>query len=149
MLLVSACLVGERCRYDGRGYDHHLDLVRLVAEGRALPVCPEALGGLGTPRPPAELSGGDGADVLAGRARVVTADGTDVTAAFLEGAERALAEAVRVGATEAVLKRWSPSCGCDGVYAGAFDGTRAPGPGVAAARLLAAGIAVRHEGDPR
>ena len=95
--LVSACLAGVPCRYDG-GAKPDAAIVRAVAEGRALPACAEVAGGLPTPRPPAEIRGGDGADVLRGTARVVTEQGADVTAEFVDGARRV--------ADEAVARRW-------------------------------------------
>lgn len=143
--LISACLVGEHCRYDGGGFDGYPDLRRMVAEGRAIAVCPEELGGLPTPRPPAELVGGDGHDVLAGEARLVTRDGADVTDAFLRGAEAAARLAIAHGATTAILKARSPSCGCHGVYDGTFGGGLAPGMGVTAARLTRMGLQVFSE----
>jgi uncharacterized protein YbbK (DUF523 family) len=108
-------------------------------------VCPEVDGGLGTPRPPAEILGGDGGDVLAGRARVITADGRDVTAAYLSGARRALETARRVGAERAILKSRSPSCGSDSIYDGSFAGRTRAGEGVTAALLRANGIQVSTE----
>jgi len=140
-VLVSACLAGRECRFDGTG--SYADVVsRLVREGRAVLVCPEIDGGLGTPRPAAEIVGGDGADVLAGRARVITEDGIDVTDHYLKGAERALAAARRVGATTAMLKARSPSCGRGTVYDGTFSKTLQVGDGVTAALLKAKGIEV-------
>lgn len=140
-ILISACLAGRECRFDGTG---SLDdeVSRLVAEGRAVLVCPEVDGGLGTPRPPAEIVGGDGTDVIEGRARVVTVDGEDVTEAYLKGARRALETARRTGATTAILKARSPSCGAGGVYDGTFSRTLQAGDGVTAALLRAEGITV-------
>ena len=140
-VLISACLAGRTCRFDGTGA---LDdaVSQLVAEGRAVLVCPEVDGGLGTPRPPAEIVGGDGIDVIEGRARVVTEDGVDVTEAYLAGARRALATARRTGATTAILKARSPSCGKGAVYDGTFSRTLTTGDGVTAALLRAEGIAV-------
>lgn len=145
-VLVSACLAGRACRYDGSSNQDD-QVGRLVAEGRAVLVCPEEDGGLGTPRPPAEIHGGDGHDVLAGRARVVTRDGRDVTRAYVTGAERALEAARRSGAGVAVLKARSPSCGKGCIYDGSF--TRAPrsGDGVTVALLEANGIEVVSEED--
>lgn len=110
MLLVSACLAGLNVRYDA---SNKLDetVRRLVAEGRAVMVCPEMLGGLTTPREPAEIVGGHGQDVLDGTARVMTQSGIDVTAAFLEGAYRTLEKAQSLKAAKVVLKEYSPSCG--------------------------------------
>jgi uncharacterized protein YbbK (DUF523 family) len=140
-VLVSACLAGRACRFDGSANPDDF-VARLVASGRAVLVCPEVDGGLGTPRPPAEIVGGSGGDVLAGRARVVTSDGTDVTDAYVAGACRALAMAERSGAKIAVLKARSPSCGHEEIYDGTFSGRTRPGDGVTAALLRAHGIDV-------
>lgn len=110
-------------------------------------VCPEVDGGLGTPRPPAEIVGGDGADVLAGRAQVMTVDGADVTEAYIAGADRALVAAQRSGARAAILKARSPSCGCGAIYDGTFSRTLTPGDGVTAALLQAHGIEVVTDDD--
>ncbi|MEU6966180.1 DUF523 domain-containing protein [Kitasatospora aureofaciens] len=140
-IVVSACLAGVPCRYDGRARTAD-GAVRLVAEGRAVVVCPEGAGGLPTPRPAAEIVGGDGADVLDGRARVVDATGADCTAEFLAGARAALAAAQEAGARRAVLMARSPSCGCGQVYDGTFSGELRPGDGVTAALLRRSGIEV-------
>lgn len=143
-VLVSACLAGRACRFDASaGYDD--DVARLVAEGRAVLVCPEVDGGLGTPRPPAEIRGGDGHDVLDGRARVVTEQGEDVTEQYLEGARRALLRARQMGATRAILKARSPSCGTGAIYDGSFSRALVTGDGVTAALLQRAGIEVVTE----
>lgn len=141
LVLVSACLAGRACRYDGSA-DRDSAVGRLVAEGRAILVCPEEDGGLGTPRPPAEIVGGDGHDVLAGKARVVTRHGLDVTAEYIRGAELALAAAREAGAATAVLKSRSPSCGRGCVYDGTFTRTTTDGDGVTAALLQSNGIRV-------
>ncbi|MFJ9950547.1 DUF523 domain-containing protein [Kitasatospora sp. NPDC091207] len=140
-ILVSACLAGVPCRYDGRAKTAEA-VAGLVAEGLGVVVCPEGAGGLPTPRPPAEIVGGDGADVLDGRARVVDATGADRTEAFLDGARQALAAAEAAGARRALLMARSPSCGCGRVYDGTFTGESRPGDGVTAALLRRAGIAV-------
>ncbi|MFP5352289.1 MAG: DUF523 domain-containing protein [Actinomycetota bacterium] len=141
LVLVSACLAGRACRYDG-GSNPDQGIGRLVVEGRAVLVCPEEDGGLGTPRPPAEIVGGDGHDVLDGKARVVTKQGGDVTTEYVRGAELALAAARQAGATTAVLKSRSPSCGKGCVYDGSFTATLAEGDGVTAALLRRNGIEV-------
>jgi uncharacterized protein YbbK (DUF523 family) len=143
-ILVSACLAGRACRFDGSSNEED-EVRRLVDEGRAVLTCPEEEGGLGTPRPPAEIVGGDGHDVLAGRARVLTRDGRDVTEAYLRGARAALERARRAGAEVAVLKSRSPSCGKDGIYDGSFTRTRTIGDGVTAALLSLNGIEVLSE----
>lgn len=143
-MLVSACLAGLPVRYDGTG--NRDDVVgRLVSEGRAVLVCPEVDGGLGTPRPAAEIVGGDGADVLAGKAKVLTRDGTDVTDAYVAGAHKALAAAQQAGAAVAILKARSPSCGLGQIYDGTHSSTLTSGNGVTAALLQAHGIAVLTE----
>ncbi|MBX6396005.1 MAG: DUF523 domain-containing protein [Alicyclobacillaceae bacterium] len=144
MMLVSACLVGCRCRYDGSSREDPR-LESLVAEGKAVPVCPEQMGGLPTPRPPAQIVGGDGEDVLEGRAKVLTEEGVDVTPAFIRGAEETLRMARRVGATRAVLKERSPSCGSAVIYDGTFSGATRKGRGVAAALLERHGVQVLSE----
>jgi len=140
-VLISACLAGRACRFDGSSNQDD-QVSRLVAEGRAVLVCPEVDGGLGTPRPPAELVGGDGSDVLAGRARVVTEQGRDVTGAYLEGARRALEACASSGARVAILKARSPSCGRGSIYDGTFSRRLVAGDGVTAALLREHGIEV-------
>lgn len=142
LTVVSSCLAGVPCRYDGRAKPS-VEIVAAVAAGDAVPLCAEVAGGMDTPRPAAEIRGGDGADVLAGRAHVVDVTGADVTHAFVAGARTVAARAVELGATEAVLQERSPSCGCGAVYDGTFSGVLVPGDGVTAAALREAGIAVR------
>ena len=137
--LVSACLLGRSCRYDGR-HARNESLIRELADQDILPVCPEELGGLPTPRPAAELTGGDGENILDRKARVVVVDSRrDVTQEFLAGAEACLQIAVRENATRAILKEGSPSCGLNRVQ---IDGVRVSRPGVSAALLLRSGIEV-------
>ena len=136
-LVVSACLLGRACRYDGASR-HAPPVQRLVDgwAGEVVAVCPEELGALGTPRPAATLRGGAGAAVLAGEAGVVrVADGADLTGAFVSGAEQA--GALAEGAALAVLKARSPSCGCGET---SVDGALAPGDGVFAALLRSRGV---------
>jgi uncharacterized protein YbbK (DUF523 family) len=141
LVLVSACLAGCACRFDGSS-NRDDQVTRLVTEGRAVLVCPEEEGGLGTPRPRAEIVGGDGRDVVEGRARVMTEAGVDVTEAYLAGASSALDAARDAGATTAILKARSPSCGKGIVYDGTFSKTQRAGVGVTAALLEANGIEV-------
>ncbi|MEV0844656.1 DUF523 domain-containing protein [Streptomyces sp. NPDC049954] len=142
-VLVSACLRGVPCRFDGRD-KAAAGLPGLLAGRRAVPFCPEQAGGLPTPRRRAELSGGDGHAVLDGTARVIEDTGRDVTEAFVAGARLALARALREGCAEAVLMPRSPSCGRGAVHDGSFDGTLVEGDGVTAALLERHGIAVRR-----
>ena len=130
------------CRYDA-GARPSGKLETLRSGARILPLCPEVAGGLGVPREPACIEGGDGAAVLDGRARVVTASGRDVTAEFIRGAEAVLVLAQRAGARRAVLKQRSPSCGV-GALAGPH-GVVTPGDGVTAALLRRNGIAVESD----
>lgn len=135
-ILVSHCLLGEPCRYDGASRLDRRVLELHKAGHTLIPVCPEVLGGLDTPRAPAELQP-DG--------RVVNADGEDVTAAYQAGAEAALRIAKQSGCTAAVLKARSPSCGCGEVYDGTFTHTLKGGWGVTARLLREAGLAVMDE----
>ncbi len=145
-ILVSRCLLGERVRYDGRACLLDDPRLRLwQREGRLVPVCPERDGGLPTPRPPAEIVGGEGEDVLEGRAQVITSEGEDVTAAFLKGAEAILHTAIREDCHLALLKAQSPSCSCCGIYDGTFTGVLKEGRGVAAAQLARHGITAFDE----
>ena len=140
MLIVSKCLTGDCCRYDG-GSKPDERIRELVSKGEAIAVCPEQLGGLPTPRTPTELTA-SGEMVLAGRGCAVMRDGTDVTSCFIKGAYAALKIAREAGATRAVLKARSPSCGCGEIYDGSFTGKLAPGSGVAAALFALYGIEV-------
>lgn len=144
MIVVSACLAGCRCRYDG-GKKTDPKIERLVARGLAIPVCPEQLGGLCTPRSPCEIQNGAGADALLGNARVLARDGRDVTENFLRGAYETLRICKMTGAKEAVLKAQSPSCGCGLIYDGTFSGKKKEGDGVTAALLRKNGIQVLSE----
>lgn len=142
--IVSACFAGIHCRFDGR-HNRIDEILEMIRRGEAVPVCPEQMGGLATPRPPAEIVGGDGEDVLDGKAKVVDNQGRDVTEAFLRGAYEALAVAKAVGAEEAILKERSPSCGSCTIYDGTFSGMKKPGAGVTAALLRRHGIRVVSE----
>lgn len=141
-VLVSACLVGVRSRYDGRAATDRKLLTRL--RGKAIvPVCPEQLGGLPTPRLPAQIVGGDGRDVLAGRARVVRCDGKDVTREFIRGAREAARLAKRLGVKTAYLKARSPSCGVGCIKSGR---KQMKGDGVCAALLRQTDVKVVAQG---
>ena len=133
-ILISACLLGCRCRYDG-GSKPHPVARELARRHELVPVCPEQLGGLPTPRPPAERIGD----------RVVTRSGTDVTEQYRRGAEEALLLCELTGCRAAVLKERSPSCGSGEIYDGTFSGTLTEGDGVTAAALKKAGIPVYGE----
>ena len=145
-VLISACLAGIPCTHAAEAKTRAWAL-RLVAEGRAVTVCPEVAGGLSIPRPEAEIQGGRGEDVLEGRARVVSVDGEDVTANYMRGAETARAAASRTGAELAILKARSPSCGCGAIYDGSFGGRLVEGDGVTAATLKREGLDVVNDED--
>lgn len=145
-ILVSACLVGRKVRYDGEASDAADDrLESWRREGRLVAVCPEIAGGLSVPRPPAEIRGGDGEDVLEGTARLITDGGEDVTELFVAGARHALEVARRYGLRVAILKSRSPSCGSTTIYDGSFSGTKIEGMGVTAALLRREGLEVFNE----
>jgi len=132
-VLVSACLLGHECRYDGR-HNRDRGLEKLLAERgeQAVPFCPEQEGGLATPRPPAWIESRDARAVLAGSTRVVSAEGTDVTPGFVLGAEAARERCRRLGIRRAYLKERSPSCGVECTH---VNGERVAGPGVTTALL--------------
>lgn len=144
-ILVSRCLLGHPVRYDGGAHGPFDLLGHWQAEGRVVALCPEVAGGLPTPRPPAEIHGGQGAAVLDGERPVLTVSGEDVSAAFLAGAEQALALVRRHGIRLAVLKARSPSCGNRENYDGSFSGRRVAGEGVTAAALRREGVQVFSE----
>lgn len=133
-LLISACLLGRCCKYNG-GHNLHPLAERLGEKYELVAVCPESFGGLPIPREPSERVGD----------RVVSKSGLDVTAAFRRGAERAVELAKKTGAKKAVLKERSPSCGFGKIYDGSFTGTVIPGNGVAAQALAAEGVAIWGE----
>lgn len=133
-ILISACLLGCRCRYDGASKPHP-QVQALARRHTLVPVCPEQLGGLATPRPPSERRG----------EQVVTRDGADVTEQYRRGAEEALRLCRLFGCEAAILKERSPSCGCGSIYDGTFSGTLCPGDGVTAQLLLANNIPVYGE----
>ncbi|MEV5680378.1 DUF523 domain-containing protein [Streptomyces sp. NPDC052179] len=141
-VLVSACLRGVPCRFDGR-HKASPEVEAAVAGREPVPFCPETAGGLATPRRPAELIGGDGHAVLDGMASVVDDTGRDVTAEFVAGARLALAAARHGGCREALLMPRSPSCGRGTVHDGSFTGRLTGGDGVTAALLERNGITVR------
>jgi len=141
MYLISACLVGLNCKYNAKN-NYREVFEKLIKENKAVPFCPEQAGGLSTPRPPSEIQEGDGFDVIAGKSRVVTSEGEDVTCSFLAGAKEALKLARIIGADKAILKSRSPSCGCCKIYDGTFKGTLRQGMGVSAAYLSQNGIRV-------
>lgn len=135
-ILVSACLLGEACRYDGKSKPCPVVLA-LRERYLLIPVCPEVAGGLPTPRTPSEIVGD----------RVVMKNGNDVTENYQKGAASALETALAHGCTTAILKERSPSCGCGKIYDGTFSGTLKDGNGITAALLLESGIRVLGESE--
>lgn len=146
MILVSGCLLGHKVKYDG-GENGQPLLLRYAARGQFLPVCPESAAKLPVPRPPVEIQGGTGAEVWAGCAVVRDVQGAERTEAFRRGAKCVLAVAERYQAQIAILKENSPSCGVHQVYDGTFCRRKIDGQGVAAARLIAAGLRLYSEKD--
>jgi len=145
MIIVSACLCGINCKYDG-GNNLDARVLKLLKDGKAMPVCPEQLGGQETPRDPHEIINGNGLDVLEGKARILGAElNNDVTAKFIKGAYETCKIAEAVGASIAILKARSPSCGVSKIYDGTFSGTQRQGNGVTAELLLSRGIKVFTE----
>lgn len=141
MLAVSSCLAGFLCRYDG-GSNPVAKIEKLFKEGQAVTICPEVLGGLPTPRTPAEIVGGDGFDVWQGKAKVITKDGQDVTEEFMAGAKLAYQKIKELQIDQLVLKAKSPSCGCGLIYDGSFSGNKVAGVGVATAYFKNQGLTV-------
>ncbi len=142
MILVSSCLLGECTKYSG---GHNLHPFFETKREHIISVCPEVTGGLQTPRPPAEIVGGSGADVIKGTCRVCSKVGTDVTAEFLCGAKTVLSLAEKHHVQYAVLKESSPSCGSHTIYDGTFSGVKRAGEGVTTSLLRAHGIIVCSE----
>lgn len=146
MILISACLAGLKVRYNGTdSLDERIQ--QLVLENKAVTVCPELMGGFSTPREPVEIVGGDGEDVLAGKARVIEKSGSDVTELYLKGAYATLQKALELGATKVILKEYSPSCGSAMIYNGDFNGTKLVGVGVTTVLLRRSNIEVLSEED--
>lgn len=141
MIVVSACLAGKKCRYDGSAKPNN-EVLELIRDKRAVCACPEAMAGLKIPRSPAEIRGGDGFSVLRGEADVYNKEGRCVTQEFLSGARRFLAYVQKNGACEVWLKAKSPSCGVGKIYDGMFRGTLRNGSGVTCALLIKHGIKV-------
>ncbi|MGX1831328.1 DUF523 domain-containing protein [Paenibacillus taichungensis] len=144
--LVSSCLAGVACRYNGTA---SLDakIQELVEQEQAKMVCPELLGGFSTPREPAEIIGGTGKDVLAGTAKVIEKSGKDVTDLYIKGAYQTLEWAQKLDVTCVVLKEFSPSCGTRMIYDGNFANHKVVGEGVTSALLRQEGFKVISENE--
>ena len=135
-LLISACLLGVSCRYDGKSKPNE-NVIKLMEKYELVPVCAEIMGGLPTPRVPAEISG----------EKVITKDGRDVTQEYIKGAKEVLRLGKLFGAKKALLKEKSPSCGSGIIHNGKFDGGLVPGFGKTAALLIENGFEVFGESD--
>ncbi|NWF37447.1 DUF523 domain-containing protein [Mariprofundus sp. KV] len=144
-IMVSACLLGEKVRYDGGDCCQAGLIAQWQSEGRLIAICPEVAGGLPVPRPPAEMVLGDADFVLRGCGKICTEHGADVTDAFVDGAEKALALCIRHKIGLAILKEGSPSCGVSRINDGRFSGVKVEGEGVTARLLRRHGIAVFSE----
>ena len=142
--IVSACLIGKNCFYDGSSRKDE-NIKTLLDNGLAVAVCPEQLGALSTPRPPSEIFAGDGDDVLKGKAFIFNKEGKEVTANFIKGAKEFLAIVKENNIKTAILKSNSPSCGKGNIYDGNFNNNLRKGNGVTAALLLKNNIEVMTE----
>ena len=141
MKLISACLLGVNCNFEGKNWLNP-QLLEEFHKGNLFPVCPEVLGGLPVPRVPSEIQHGTGADVLDGKVRVMNLQGVDVTKEFIDGAHAVLKIAKLVGAREALLIEMSPSCGCGKIFDGSFSNKFVKGDGVTTALLKKKGVRV-------
>lgn len=146
MYIISGCLCGVNCKYNG---DNNLDnkCLELLKMGQAILVCPEQLGGLSTPRVPAEISSINKDDIKSEEFCITTKDNRDVTKEFMKGAYETLKIAKEVGATKAILKEGSPSCGTNFIYDGTFSGKKIKGMGLTARLLKENGIDVISDED--
>ncbi len=132
-ILISECLLGISCRMDGKAKPLPEDVLsRLIERYHLVPVCPEILGGLSTPRDPSEIQNG----------RVFSKSGLDVTSEFCRGAEETLKLAELFHAKRAIFKEKSPSCGSERIYDGTFSGVVVPGDGMASALLKEHGVTI-------
>lgn len=145
MYLISACLCGVNCKYSGKN-NLNKTCLKLLREGKAMLICPEQLGGLSTPRNPAELNS-SAEEVINGSGKVIDNKGNDVTKQFVKGAYEALNIARETGITKAILKEGSPSCGCNLVYDGTFTGNKIQGKGLTAHLFEQDGITVFSDED--
>lgn len=146
MYLISACLCGVNCKYSGEN-NLNEDCLRLLEQDEAILICPEQLGGLTTPRNPAEIVGDSRSIIFSGIGKVMTKENEDVTEAFLRGANETIKIAKASGTLAAILKEGSPSCGCNYIYDGTFTGDRIEGEGITCVMLKEAGIEVISDED--
>ncbi len=147
MRLVSACLLGIKCAWDGRDRYRNRKVIELLRKETLIPVCPEQLGGLATPREFQEIEKGSGDNVLDGKSRVKNKIGQDVTRQFTGGAKEALKIAKQYNIKEFIAKSRSPSCGCGSIYDGSFSRKLIQGNGVTVALFKRNGIKVISENN--
>jgi len=145
MKLISACLLGVRCAWGSDDKYKNNRAVELSKLETLIPVCPEQLGGLSTPRAPQEIQGGTGDDILNGKCKVINKEGQDVTREFTKGAEETLKIARQLNIREFIAKSGSPSCGCGQIHDGTFSGKLIDGDGITTALLKRNGIKIMPE----
>ncbi|MBP3255857.1 MAG: DUF523 domain-containing protein [Clostridia bacterium] len=135
MILISACLVGMNCKYNGKN-NYNEKALELVKNGQAIPICPEQLGGLSTPRDPSEIK------IIDNKRYVINNKGIDVTSEFVKGANEVLRLVKELNIEKVILQSRSPSCGVGKIYSGNFDGKIIDGNGILAQMLIDNGIEV-------
>lgn len=138
MIIISACLIGMNCRYDG-GNCIDETILSLISKSKYMPLCPEQLGGLSTPRLPSYIVTGCGEDVLSGKSKVHNSSGEDVTVQFIRGARATVKIARRLKIDTAIMKEYSPSCGVSHIRR---DGVEIEGMGVTSSLLSSEGIRI-------
>ena len=145
MYLISACLCGVNCKYNGAN-NYNEKCNELFISGKAVLICPEQLGGLTTPRISSELQA-NAKDVIEGNGKVITNEGLDVTREFIKGAKEVVEIAKKLPISAAILKEGSPSCGVNFVYDGSFNGNKVKGKGITTEMLNEIGIKTLSEKD--
>ena len=145
MYLISACLCGVNCKYNGAN-NYNEKCNELFISGKAVLICPEQLGGLTTPRVPSELQA-NAKDVMEGNGKVITKEGLDVTMEFIKGAKEVVKIAKKIPVSAAILKEGSPSCGVNFVYDGSFNEKKVKGRGITTEMLNEIGIKTLSEKD--
>lgn len=146
MIIVSACLIGINCKYDGNNNKNN-KVIEYLKDKEYIVICPEQLGGMSTPRPPSEITNLDGYDVISQNSNVISIEGIDVTEKFKKGAKESLKIANLYGCKEAILKEGSPSCGSSYIYDGSFCGNKKVGVGVTTALFRLNNINVISENE--
>ena len=144
MYLISACLCGVNCKYNGKN-NLNEKCLKLLREGKAVLVCPEQMGGLTTPRIPSELIGSSKDIIEYSKGKILDKEGNDVSVQFIKGAEEALKIAKELGVKKAILKEGSPSCGSSFIYDGSFSGKKIKGEGITTYLLRKEGVEVISE----